>query len=163
MGKQLSQEDRAQYFRAIFDAIPLPAFIVDADVRIQDFNSAAEQLLGPYPAEALSCRGGDALHCIHSEAHGCGHGERCPDCVIRNSVSKAVSGKSVLRELHWAQFRTESGTVPLNLLVTTSLLPYMDPPRALLVLEDVTARVKRADKPIVPRATRPHAAAKIAT
>jgi PAS domain-containing protein len=158
MAKQLNQEEKAQYFRAIFDAMPLPAFIVDEDVRIQDFNTAAEQLLGPYPAEALHCRGGEAFHCIHSEAKGCGRGERCGQCVIRNSVTKAVVGGAVCREMHWAQLQTAAGTVPLNLLVTTSLLPYMDPPRALLILEDVTATVKRAEKPIVPRAGRRRAA-----
>lgn len=159
MGKPLNQEEKAQYFRAIFDAIPLPAFVVDADVRIQDFNTAAEQLLGPYPAEALYCRGGEALHCIHSEVNGCGRGERCPECVIRNSVTKAVAGGAVCREMHWAQLQTVTGTVPLNLLVTTSLLPYMDPPRALLILEDVTARVQHADQPTRPRAGRVRAGA----
>src|ERR1051325_2462394 len=98
MSIQEKQEQKAQYLRAIFDTIPLPTFIVDADVRIQDFNTAAEQFLGPEPAAALYRRGGEALHCIHSEVSGCGKAEVCRDCIIRNGVSKAMTGRSTCRE-----------------------------------------------------------------
>ena len=51
-------EQKAQYLRAIFDAIPLPTFIVDSDVRIEDYNTAAEPFLGDEPAVTLHRRGG---------------------------------------------------------------------------------------------------------
>jgi hypothetical protein len=37
--------EKRPYLRAIFDTIPLPTFIVDDDVRIQDYNAAAGFLL----------------------------------------------------------------------------------------------------------------------
>ena len=43
------EEQEAQYLRAIFDAFPHPTFIVDADVQIQDFNTAANNSLVPNP------------------------------------------------------------------------------------------------------------------
>ena len=94
------QEDleKRQYLRAIFDTIPLPTFIVDEDVRIQDYNAAAGFLLGPEPERALHHRGGEALHCIHAEANGCGQSEPCKACVIRNSVSAAIRGRVTHRE-----------------------------------------------------------------
>jgi PAS domain-containing protein len=127
-----------RFLRTVFDAIPLPTFIVDDDVRIQDYNTAAAQLLGPEPELALHHRGGDALHCIHSTAKGCGQSEPCKDCVVRNSVNHAFAGLGTHRQMHKAELRTQGGTVPVDLLVTTTLLPDTDPPRALLILEDVS-------------------------
>src|SRR5579862_9494095 len=116
------QERKAQYLRAIFDAIPLPAFIVDGDVRIHDFNTAAEPLLGSEPATALHLRGGEAIHCIHSEPNGCGHGAICKHCVIRASVSRAMEARSTCRERHCAELRTSAGRRPIKLLITATLL-----------------------------------------
>ncbi len=143
MVDQEREEQKAQYLRAIFDAIPIPAFIVDSDVRIRDLNTAAEQFLGPDPATALYCRGGEALGCIHSEPHGCGQADPCKSCVIRDSVRKAVKGRSTCREMHLAELRTQAGTIQVDLLVTASLLPYTDTPSALLILEDVTEILER--------------------
>jgi len=131
-------ERRIQYLRAIFDAFPVPAFIVDDDVRIQDFNTAAEQLLGPEPEIALHRRGGEALHCIHAESDGCGKTVFCRDCIVRNGVNRAFTRQATHREQHHAEVRTKEGIAAIDLLVTVSLLPYTAEPRALLILEDVT-------------------------
>ncbi len=130
--------EKERYLRAIFDAMPLPAFIVDADVRIQDCNRAAAQLLGPQPLLALHRRGGDALHCLHAEANGCGGSEHCQDCVIRNSVKQALTGGDTHRQMHKAELRAQGRTVVIDLLVTTTPLPDSEPARALLILEDVS-------------------------
>ena len=128
---------QAQYSRALFDSFPHPTFIVDADVQIQDFNEAAGQFLGPEPASALYRRGGEAFRCIHAEAKGCGKGEQCKDCIIRNSIKEALAGKTIRRLLQKAEIRTPEGKHEIELLVTASLLPYAHPPRVMLVLEDV--------------------------
>ena len=101
--------EKADYLRTVFDTIPLATFVVDDDVRIQDFNTTAAQLLGPKPELAIRRRGGDALHCIHSEAHGCGQNKPCQDCVIRNSVGRAIKGGATHRETHKAELRTRAG------------------------------------------------------
>lgn len=139
MNGQATDEHQVQYLRAIFDTIPQPTFIVDEDVMIRDFNTAAEQFLGSEPATALHQRGGEAFHCIHAERYGCGKTAVCKDCVIRNSVRKAMNGTTTCRELHRAELHTGKHTVPISLLVTASLLPYTDTPRVLLILENVTS------------------------
>ncbi len=144
-------EHKAQYLRTIFDTIPLPTFIVDEDVRIEDFNTAAEQFLGPEPATALHRRGGEVLHCINSEPYGCGRHPLCEDCVIRESVRKAITGRRTCRKMHQAELRTGTGVVPIDLLVTTSLLPYTERPRVIVMLEDVSEIVRlRAIQPPPP-------------
>jgi PAS domain-containing protein len=130
-------EQKVQYFRAIFDTIPVPTFIMDEDCRIQDFNAAAEAYLGPEPALALHRRGGEVLHCIHADVEGCGKAEPCKDCIIRKSVGRALGGKATYRAMHQAELHTKDGTANIDLLVSASLLPYTESPRALVVLENV--------------------------
>jgi hypothetical protein len=127
------------FLRTVFDTMPIPAFIVDEDVRIQGFNTAAGHLLGPEPQLALHRRGGDALHCINSEAHGCGQSAPCRDCVIRNSVNKAVTGGATHRQIHRAELRSgPAATTVIDLLITASPLPGGQPRNALLILEDIS-------------------------
>jgi PAS domain-containing protein len=132
------EELKAQYLRAVFDTFPLPAFIVDSDLQIHDFNTAAEPFLGSEPASALYRCSGEALRCLHAEPAGCGKSKECKDCVVRNSVTRAITGETTHREVHRAELRAQTGTRTLDLLVTASLLPYTEQLQALLILEDVT-------------------------
>jgi hypothetical protein len=139
MSSELAGSDRPPLLRTVFDTMPIPAFIVDDDLRIQDFNTAAGHLLGPEPQLALHRRGGDALHCINSEASGCGRSARCKDCVIRNSVNKAFSGGATHREIHRADLRSDGKKKrSIDLLVTATALPGTEPRSALLILEDIS-------------------------
>lgn len=130
--------ERTENLRVIFDTIPLPTFVVDEDVCIQEFNKTAARLLGPEPESALHRRGGEALHCIHSEAHGCGRNEPCKQCVIRNSVNSAIRGRATHRQIHKAELRNGPGIAIVDLQVTASPLPDSGNPRVLLILEDVS-------------------------
>lgn len=132
-----NRQDR-QYLRTIFDTVPLPTLVVDEDVRIQDYNKAAGRLLGPQPELILHRRGGDALHCLHSEEKGCGRGVACQHCVIRNSVKEALTGGETHRRMHKAELRSEEKTVMIDLLVTATPLPGGDSPQVLLILEDIS-------------------------
>jgi PAS domain-containing protein len=138
MENREKQEQMVQYVRAIFDAFPHPTFIVDEDVQIQDFNTAAEQFLGPEAVLALHRRGGEALQCIHAQTNGCGKAERCQYCVIRNSINQALTGKATFREFHQAELRPAEGRLSMDLLVTANLLPYGERLRVMLVLENVS-------------------------
>src|SRR5512144_1585629 len=85
--------------RVLFDAMPMPVFVVDRDVSILEYNAAAAELLGWDKQTILGRRDGDVLHCVHaSEAPGgCGQAPACADCVIRTSVRAASKGQTVTR------------------------------------------------------------------
>lgn len=126
--------------RILFDAIPSPAFVVDDDVRIMDMNRAAVPFMGHEPQKALLKKGGDALRCIQAEdaPHGCGSGEACKRCVVRNSVKRAMNGRETVRERVDMRLVTEEATTDLHLLVTVSPFQYEQSSLALLMLEDIT-------------------------
>ena len=131
-----------RFWRAFFDALPLPAFIVDEDVRILDFNSEAAKLLGPAPKSSLWRRGGEVLHCVYAERLGCGQSKPCQNCIIRNSVKAATEGLDTRRKFYQAELRGSRGAVSVNLFVTARRLPDTRTPQALLILENVKETVR---------------------
>jgi nitrogen-specific signal transduction histidine kinase len=128
------------YYRTILDAIPLPIFVVDADVRIQDLNEAAGAVFGLNKGTVLKRRGGEVLHCLHSQdvPEGCGRGEFCRTCIIRNSVQASLKGQKVTRRRTKAELLLGGAKKELELLITASPMPSNTAPLALLILEDIS-------------------------
>ena len=133
----MSNFDNA-YYRTILDTLPVPVFVVDNDIRVQDLNIAASQMFGVNKREIYKMRGGDALHCLNSfqAAEGCGRSSVCEDCIIRNSVRSGLEGEGVSRKRMKFRVGTAGSTVELDLLITANRLPGSQ--FVLLVLEDVT-------------------------
>lgn len=134
--------EESAFFLNLFNAIPSPVLVVDADVRILHMNTAAESLMqNGHDLKSLYLkRGGDALHCMHSaEApEGCGHALACQDCVIRNSVGEALSGNKVHRKKTMMGLLTEDRIKEINVLVTASPFQYDNNSLCLLIIEDVS-------------------------
>jgi hypothetical protein len=126
--------------RTLLDAVPLPIFLVDEDVRILDFNPAAGKLMNQDRQVVLSKRGGDALHCLHSRdaQEGCGQGPYCADCVLRSGVSRSLHNKERVRERTVMELRREDRTITIELMVTTAPVTIEGRSLALLILEDVS-------------------------
>ncbi|HMK43180.1 MAG TPA: PAS domain-containing protein [Dissulfurispiraceae bacterium] len=137
----LSKND---FLQGLFNALPSPTFVVDGDVKLLVWNTAAEPLLGDKPGSVYRQRGGEALHCIHAgevEA-GCGHSAVCAECIIRQSVNEAFSGKRVFRRRGMLDRETPEGVVQLPTLVTTSPFHVNGVQYALLVVEDVSELIR---------------------
>jgi len=128
------------FYQAILNAIPLPIFLVDEDIQIQEMNAAATKTFGLDRTLVLQQRGGDVLHCLHATetTEGCGRSSSCSDCVIRNSVVSCLSGQGVHRRRMKFKVVDEPKNRELELLVTASPLPGDMGNRALLILEDIT-------------------------
>jgi len=71
----------ADMYRAVLDALPALVFVVDDDVRVEDYNAAASEFLGARGGTILKRRGGEVLNCIFKKhwdldfSHGL-----CPEC-----------------------------------------------------------------------------------
>lgn len=130
----------ASYDRSIFDAIPIPVFVVDHDVQIHRLNGAAARFCGQDERTVYRRRGGDVLRCLHStdSPEGCGHGPMCRNCVIRNSVTNCLQGQTVSRKRMNLQIKQDSALKDLALLVTASPLPNSGAPLAVVMVEDIS-------------------------
>lgn len=127
--------------RVLFDAIPMPVFLVDKDVSILEYNSAAARLLGTDKNAILGRRNGDVLSCIHShnDQGGCGHAAACKDCVVRNSVQEAAHNRHVTRRAADMQLLSDGKTVRVKIHVSCQPVKVGQQSLFLLVLEGLGA------------------------
>lgn len=133
-------ENAAEYYQGILDAVPLPVFLVDEDVRFLDYNLTAAKLIRADRAEVLHRRGGEVLHCLNANKSpdGCGHARQCSNCVIRKSVGSAIAGDEVKQRKTFMELRTPQGIAEVDMLVTATPTELDGQRRVLLILEDVT-------------------------
>lgn len=125
------------FHRVLFNAMPMPVFVVDGDVSILDYNTAAAKFVGKDRRAVLKKRGGDALGCINAlqTPEGCGHSAACPDCVIRNAVRSASQGKGVTRKSAEFEFVVRGRSRKKDLRVTCQPVAYARQSYYLLILE----------------------------
>lgn len=134
------QDNDDSYYRTILNAIPLVIFVVDEDVRIHDLNNTASTVFGLNKSTVLKRRGGEVLHCLHwhDVPEGCGRGEFCQTCIIRDSVKTSLQGLTVTRRRTKVELLQGESKKELELLITASPLPSNDEPLALLIIEDIS-------------------------
>ena len=123
--------------RVLFDAMPIPVMVVDGDVSVLEYNSAAARLFGGDKQNVLRRRGGHVLHCVHANEtlQGCGHSPACEDCVIRQSVREASHGRRVTRRCAPLELLAQGEPVEVDVQVTCQSFTYDDHPYVLLILE----------------------------
>ena len=128
----------------IFNTIPFATLIVDSDVRLFFWNSAASALLGADKKQIYKKRGGDAMLCIHStEAPGgCGRAASCRGCIIRNSVGETIHGGRVHRRKTVAELLSNGEVANITLLITTAPVEHEGRTLCLLLLEDITELIQ---------------------
>lgn len=127
-------------YRALLNAIPLWAFVVDRDLRVQDLNDAAAAVFAPDKTVVLVQQAGEVLNCLHwqESPEGCGHGPFCPSCIIRNSVGESLRGGHVRRRRAKVTLVSAGLKRDYDLLITANQMPGTAEPLALLVIEDIS-------------------------
>jgi PAS domain-containing protein len=125
------------FHRVLFDAMPMPVFVVDEDVRILEYNSAAARLLGPRKRTVIRRRGGEVLRCVNATEvpEGCGRAPACRDCVVRKSVRAASRGRRVIRQWAKMELVTKGKPVKVKLRVSCQPFTYGECSFILLILE----------------------------
>ena len=131
------------YSRALFEALPLPVFVVDHDMRIVDMNPAAAMVPGE-SEDALLWLCGGALRCKQcvGDPERCGEAEACKQCVIRNSVTTAYTERVVVREKTKMLVERSGGLLEIHLWVTTAPLTTDGRQLVVLMIEDITELVQ---------------------
>ena len=129
-----------QFFKTVFDTLPVPAFIVDNDIRIHEYNAAAVALFDMEPDRPIRMGNGAALNCINANAtsSGCGGGEACKACALRNAVQQAFQGNPVFKAKHGMQVTRGGHIETMRLLITTAPLAHNGKTYVLLTLEDIS-------------------------
>lgn len=130
--------------RAVLDALPFPLLILDAEVRVQDCNRAATEMLASGSDRPLRGLFGEILHCTQAlvEHRACGQTSQCRRCLIREVVTAAVSGSETCRRVLSMEVEEGRDRKQVWLRVTASPLDADGTPLALVTLEDVSELVQ---------------------
>ncbi len=125
------------FHRRVFDAIPIPVLVVDEDAGILEYNAAAAELIGHDKRRVLTRKGGEVLHCVYAVGNpeGCGNGEVCTDCVLRQSVEAAAKGQGVTRRWARLELLEKDQVRKVNLRVSTQPFTCQRHSFILLMLE----------------------------
>jgi PAS domain-containing protein len=128
------------HYTHLLNAIPVPMFIMDEDVRILDLNVAASAAFNLSKDAICLRRGGEVLHCLHSQdaPEGCGRGPVCKNCIIRNAVSDCRDAVSTTQRRMKFETRADGKKTQLELLISASPLPEAGKDAVLLVVENIT-------------------------
>ncbi len=120
--------------RVLFDAMPLPVFVVDKDISVLEYNTAAARLFGSDKPAVLGQRGGHVWDCLHASENpeGCGHADACKNCVVRESVRAAAEGRHVTRR--WAEMELMLKGAPARVSLRVSCQPFTYEKKSLVLL-----------------------------
>ncbi|MCX8156889.1 MAG: PAS domain-containing protein [Verrucomicrobiae bacterium] len=127
-------------FQTMLDAVPALVFAVDDDVEVLECNRAAAELLQQSRETIVRRRGGEVLRCLRAREApgGCGRGEECRHCIIRQSVKEAHAGNGVVRRRAHLQVQRGEAVTDYYCLVTATPFEYGERRLVLLVLEDIS-------------------------
>jgi hypothetical protein len=126
----------------VVDVMPMPVLVVDGDAKILYTNPSARGLF-PREEEKIRDTGfGEALVCANSLEKGCGNGEFCDECVIRDSVGKAVQGKQLVRKKTKLKIMRGGKLRHINLYITAAPVSHEDRDLVMIMLEDVNELIQ---------------------
>jgi PAS domain-containing protein len=125
------------FHRVLFDAMPLPVFVVNQDMCVFDYNTAAARLLRKDRKLVIRRRSGEALNCVNAleSPAGCGCTPACRDCVVRKSVQAAARGRGVTRQWARMELVRKGRVTKVKLRVSCQPFTYGRSSFILLVLE----------------------------
>jgi hypothetical protein len=123
--------------QGVFDARPSLVFVVDEDVRIQEYKATASVYLMAEGMTVHNRRAGEIMHCRHSSEveEGCGRSPFCKDCIIRNSVAVAFQENRVVRRRTRIDLIRDANKIEMHALITASPVSFRNRPLVLLVIE----------------------------
>lgn len=103
------------------EALGVPVFLADDDVRVHAGNQLAASLVGKKLDELPGKYGGQVIECVNaSRPGGCGKTILCRTCVIRNSVTDTFqTGKSHIRLPASRELATDEGVVSVRFVIST--------------------------------------------
>lgn len=89
--KKRTEEFRIdQINNTLNDLLPIGLAIVDSNTRITVVNKTLNDMMSGDGIIELGKNIGDGFRCVESLFNGCGNGNECIKCQIRNNISQAI-------------------------------------------------------------------------
>lgn len=136
MYTQLSYKEKTALIEQVIDNFPAAVIVLDSQTNIVLANKVAEMFANKSRLKLFGMRGGEAFGCIHShdDPQGCGYGDACRECVVRNTVESTIKTKKDLANVEAPMTFFDKGNRILSLATT-----WLDENQLVIVaLNDIT-------------------------
>ncbi|MEJ8552723.1 SpoIIE family protein phosphatase [Tepidibacter sp. Z1-5] len=129
------------FLNNLFENITSAIFLVDKNVRIQEFNDTFKVLFSKPDSEILNGLCGNVIGCIYTveENEECGNTSNCGTCCVRTAITRAFQDKeNTLKQVMNRNFYIKGNSIEKHLQFTTKYMTYNDEDMVLVILDDVT-------------------------
>ncbi|MCT4507463.1 MAG: PP2C family protein-serine/threonine phosphatase [Tepidibacter sp.] len=129
------------FLNSLFENITSAIFLVDKNVRIQEFNNSFKVLFNKRDTDILNGLCGNVIGCIYAfeEGEDCGNTSNCGKCCVRSSIIKAFEEKeNTLKKVMNRKFYIKDTSIQKHLQFTIKHMTYNDEDMVLVILDDVT-------------------------
>jgi len=127
--------------RAVFDAIPNPLLVVDAEMQVRLVNDHMVRQLAFGLGDVVQTATGQILRCYAPLGHAdgrCGQLDVCAGCKLRRSAEDALAGLPVQRRECELDLVAGGRTRRFKVLVSATRFDHQGTDLAVVVLEEVT-------------------------
>lgn len=132
-----------QQLQTIFDATPSVMCLLNDKLEIIRINNTGLQFARNTKDEILNKQGGDVFGCIYAlkNPDGCGRGEECKSCVVRNTILKAINEQTAISRVE-ASMLINRGMVKQQyfILLSVNILNFAGWKGILVTFDDITKR-----------------------
>ena len=135
-------ESDQYYMRSVFEAAKIGICSLNIRGEIVEVNESALEILGGTYQEVIGRQFGDVFQCINCIPYGCGKGDKCKFCIIRNNIEAAVLDDSFSSE-YVAAVITKASEEPVWLQFFLTQVWKENEKQIVLTMIDISRRKQR--------------------
>lgn len=143
--RALADDMKKAPLTAALNAMPIPLIIINSCRQTVFCNSVFQSIAQSRDEhETLGLRPGEALGCVHANAHegGCGTSKFCRDCGAASAIIKSLEGAAQTEECRILRHTPEFNEA-LDLQVFTSPFDYEDKKLIIFTVLDISHEKRR--------------------
>ena len=135
-------ESDQYYMRSVFEAAKIGICSLNIRGEIVEVNESALEILGGTYKEVIGRQFGDVFQCVNCMPYGCGKGDKCKFCIIRNNIEAAVLDDSFSSE-YVAAVITKASEEPVWLQFFLTQVWKENEKQIVLTMIDISRRKQR--------------------
>ncbi len=135
-------ESDQYYMRSVFEAAKIGICSLNIRGEIVEVNESALEILGGTYQEVIGRQFGDVFQCVNCMPYGCGKGDKCKFCIIRNNIEAAVLDDSFSSE-YVAAVITKASEEPVWLQFFLTQVWKENEKQIVLTMIDISRRKQR--------------------
>ena len=135
-------ESDQYYMRSVFEAAKIGICSLNIRGEIVEVNESALEILGGTYREVIGRQFGDVFQCVNCMPYGCGKGDKCKFCIIRNNIEAAVLDDSFSSE-YVAAVITKASEEPVWLQFFLTQVWKENEKQIVLTMIDISRRKQR--------------------